>query len=51
MFEVVPEANREMIRLRVLFDLTKRVEATESGWDSLVVALTGNDIFWSRYGA
>ena len=31
MFEVVPEANREMIRLRVLFDLTKRVEATESG--------------------
>ena len=51
MFEVVPEANREMIRLKVLFDLTKRVEATESGWDSLVVALTGNDIFWSRYGA
>ena len=51
MFEVVPEANREMIRLRVLFDLTKRVEATESGWDSLVVALTGTDIFWSRYGA
>jgi len=51
MFEVVPEANREMIRLRVLFDLTKRVDVTESGWDSLVVALTGNDIFWSRYGA
>ena len=51
MFEVVPEANREMIRLKVLFDLTKRVDVTESGWDSLVVALTGNDIFWSRYGA
>jgi len=51
MFEVVPESNREMVRLRVLFDLTKRVDITESGWDSLVVALTGNDIFWARYGA
>ncbi len=50
-FEVEPESNREMVRLKVTFDLTRRVDVTESGWDSLVVALTGDDIFWARYGA
>ena len=50
-FEILPESRRDMIRLRVLFDLTKRVDSAESGWDSLVGALAGNDVFWSRYGA
>jgi CheY-like chemotaxis protein len=50
-FEVLPESRRDMIRLKVLFDMTKRVDAAEGGWDSLVGALAGNDVFWSRYGA
>lgn len=50
-FEATPESNRDIVRLKITFDLTKRVDVTESGWDSLVAALTGNDIFWSRYGA
>ena len=50
-FEVLPESRRDMIRLKVLFDLQKRVDSVESGWDSLVGSLAGNDVFWSRYGA
>jgi len=50
-FEILPESRRDMIRLKVLFDLTKRLDTAESGWDSLVGALAGNDVFWSRYGA
>lgn len=51
LFEVEPESNRDIVRLRVTFDLTKRVDLSESGWDSLVAALTGDEIFWARYGA
>ncbi|MCP5536062.1 MAG: response regulator [Akkermansiaceae bacterium] len=50
-FEVLPESRRDMIRLKALFDLQKRVDTVESGWDSLVGSLAGNDVFWSRYGA
>ena len=50
-FEVLPESRRDMIRLKVLFDLQKRVDVGASGWDSLVGSLAGNDVFWSRYGA
>ncbi|MBT8044538.1 MAG: response regulator [Verrucomicrobiae bacterium] len=50
-FEVLPESRRDMIRLKVLFDLQKRVDTGEIGWDSLVGSLAGNDVFWSRYGA
>lgn len=50
-FEIGPDSHKDMIRLKISFDLTKRVETAESGWDSLVGSLAGNDIFWSRYGA
>jgi len=50
-FEVLPESRRDMVSLKVLFDLKKRVDIGESGWDSLVGSLAGNDVFWSRYGA
>ncbi len=50
-FEVLPESRRDMIRLKVLFDFQKRMDVGESGWDSLVGSLAGNDVFWSRFGA
>lgn len=50
-FEVLPESRRDMIRLRVMFDLQKRADDGASGWDSLVGSLAGNDVFWSRLGA
>lgn len=50
-FEILPESRRGMIRLRVTYDLKKNPDTGESGWDSLVGSLAGNDVFWSRYGA
>ncbi len=49
-FEALPESRRDMIRLRVIFDLQKRMDICDTGWDSLMGALEGNDVFWSRYG-
>lgn len=49
-FEILPENRRDMIRFRVTFDLKKNPDTAESGWDSLVGSLAGNDVFWARYG-
>lgn len=49
-FEILPESRRDMIRFRVSYDLKKNPDTGENGWDSLVGALAGNDVFWSRYG-
>lgn len=49
-FEVLPEAKGGMIRLKLTFDPNKTVESSPSGWDSLDDALTGNDVFWARFG-
>ncbi|NWK56312.1 response regulator [Verrucomicrobiaceae bacterium N1E253] len=50
-FQVVPEEKRGMVRLSVTFDPTKTVDSAQSGWDSLDAALSGNDVFWSQFGA
>ncbi len=50
-FEILPEDRRDMIRFRVTYDLKKNPDTGESGWDSLVGALAGNDVFWARYGS
>ena len=50
-FEVIPEEGRDMIRFKVSFDLQRRPDGSVSGWDSLTRALSGNDVFWSRYGS
>ncbi len=50
-FEALPDSRRDVIRLRILFDLQKRADTSDAGWDSLMGALEGNDVFWSRYGA
>ncbi|MBK1853446.1 response regulator [Verrucomicrobiaceae bacterium 5K15] len=49
-FEVVPEEGRDMIRFKVTFDPTRNPDTGVAGWDSLMAALTGNDVFWARYG-
>ncbi len=49
-FEVHPDSRTNMLNLRVLFDLKKRVDVGARGWDSLVAALSENDVFWARYG-
>ncbi|MFK7911430.1 MAG: response regulator [Akkermansiaceae bacterium] len=50
-FEILPESRRDMIRFRVTYDLKKNPDIGESGWDSLVGALAGNDVFWARHGS
>jgi len=49
-FEVVPEEGRDMIRFKVSFDPQRQPDSRVVGWDSLTAALTGNDVFWARYG-
>jgi len=49
-FEVVPEEGRDMIRFKVTFDPTRNPDTGVAGWDSLTAALSGNDVFWARYG-
>lgn len=49
-FEVLPETGRNIVRLKIYFDMHQRNDSGDSGWDSLAGSLTGNDIFWSRYG-
>lgn len=50
-FEIVPEAKGGMIRLGLMFDPNINIESSQVGWESLDEALTGNDVFWSRFGA
>lgn len=50
-FKISPETRGDMIRLKVLFDLKKRVDVGVRGWDSLIGSLADNDVFWTRFGA
>lgn len=50
-FEVTPEEGRDIIKLKITFDMQRKVSTGEIGWDSLAAALREDDLFWARYSA